>query len=188
MMGILARDEMLQDYFNMMGSAIHFIEEKTELATNYLLYDYELMLNMITTINVNSSAGKEVLAPLCYSASMFMCGFMEKIIRATYEYEARGKQYFPTDRATLGELLSVSNSYMVDIFEVDHIRSIMFFMGTVGEKRIGLNIRNSLAHLVGNIEKQLSIPFVVQILWIFTDITNTVFVYYLLKNLKRFRK
>ncbi|SEW33451.1 hypothetical protein [[Clostridium] fimetarium] len=184
MMGILARDEMLQDYFDMMGSAIHFIEEKMELATNSLVYDYELMLNMISTIKANSSAGKEVQAPLCYSASMFMCGFMEKIMRDTYEYEARGKQYFSTDRATLGQLLSESNCYMIKIFGVDHIRNIMFFMGTVGEKQIGQNIRNSLAHLTGNIEKHFSIGFVAQIMWIFTDILNTVFGYYLLEHLK----
>ncbi len=184
MMGLLARDEMLQDYFNMIGSALQFIVDKMQLEENCLLYDFDMMVNMLLTIKSNSSSAESVLTPLCYSASMFMCGFAEKLLRMVYEYEARGKQYFATDRATLGQLLSEANSYMVNIFGVDHIRNLMFYIGTVGDKQIGNNIRNALAHLTGNIEKQLTIGFVAQIMWIFTDIVNSIFGYYLLEHLE----
>ena len=155
-----------------------------QLEENDLLYDFEMMVNMLLTIKANSSSGEAVLTPLCYSASMFMCGFLEKMLRMTYEYEARGKKYFSTDRATLGQLLNETNSYMVNIFGIDHIRNLMFYIGTVGDKQIGKNLRNALAHLTGNIEKQLTIGFVAQIMWIFTDIVNSVFGYYLIDHLE----
>lgn len=184
MMGVFSRDEMLKDYFNMLGSALHFIEGKIQLEEDALIYDFEIMTNMLSNIKVNFSSSEGILTPLCYSVSVFMCGFLEKILRMTYEYEARGKQYFLTDRATLGQLLNEKNTYIVNIFGVEHIRNLMFYLGTVGEKQIGYNIRNSLAHLTGNIEKQLTIEFVAKIMWIFTDVVNTIFGFYLVEYLK----
>lgn len=182
--GIISEKTMLHDYLNLAGSAIGFIEEKTETIKGTLTHDYDILANMILMIGVNLTASEEVIKPLCYSISMFACGFSEKLLRILYEDLAKGKQYYPSDKATLGELLSTGNEYMTKAFGTDHIKNLMYFMGQVGEKKIGCNYRNSLAHLSNDIENHLSFPFAAKMLWIYTDILNTVFRFYLKRHLE----
>lgn len=181
---IMSEETMLHDYLNLVGSAIGFIEEKNETTKGTLTQDYDILSNMILIIGANLTASEEVIKPLCYGLSIFACGFSEKILRILYDDLARGKKYYPSDKATLGELLSTSNEYMTKAFGADHIKNLMYFMGQVGEKRIGQNYRNSLAHLSNDIEKRLSRQFAAEMLWIYTDILNTVFGFYLKSHLK----
>ena len=87
--------------------------------------------------------------------------------------------YVPINKATLGELLSTSNIKMVEVFGEIHIKNLSFFLQQVPPSKIGNNIRNSLAHWANISRKELTPMFVSKMLWLFTDILNTLLWYYL---------
>lgn len=176
-LGILMNSEYFHDYMSLIGSAVEQIEEVFELEESTLSRNIRTLDLMLRTIIENKEAKKDLLASLCYGASMFICGLTEKILRITCESLAKGKVYFPTSIATLGQLLSVSNEFTNQLLSENHKKHLMFFLLIEGDKRIGYNYRNNLAHLSNNIEKRLSIPFVARLLWLLTDIINSVFIY-----------
>ena len=66
------------------------------------------------------------------------------------------------------------DSTVKEVFEENHLKNLSFFLLRIGENKVGENIRNSLAHL--NISLSDLTPFLVaKVLWIFTDILNTIF-------------
>jgi hypothetical protein len=175
MLGIIANDEYFQEYLNLISSGIKCIENELKIDDMELSDALNILIQMLGTIKANISVESEILRLLCYSASMYICSYMEKVLRLTYEYLAKGKIYVPSGQATLGNLLSVHNEIMVDIFGTYHIRHLMFFLSRDGDKKIGYNYRNKLAHLTGDIEKRFNVHFVAELLWLLTDVINTIF-------------
>ena len=112
---------------------------------------------------------------------MYTCALSEKFLRILYLHLAKDERYIPINKATIGELLVGSNTYMVNVFGESHIKNLSFFLQRTPPANVGQNIRNSLAHWA-NVSTETMTPFfVAKILWIFTDILNTVF-WYCLKD------
>lgn len=176
-LGILMNSEYVHDFMSLIRSAVEQIEEVFESEESALSNNIGTLDLMLRIIIENKAAEKDLLVSLCYGPAMFICGLMEKLLRITYESLARGKIYFSADRATLRDLLSPSNEYTNRIFSEYHKKHLRFFLLTEGDKRVGYNYRNDLAHLSNNIEKRLSIPFVACLLWLLTDVINSIFLY-----------
>lgn len=115
------------------------------------------------------------LSPLCYGAAMFICALVEKLLRTFYIYLLKDKMYVPLSSATLGTLLSSNNQEMLTIFGEDHLKNLSFFFSTIGDKKIGMNYRNSLAHWVGVKDRDLNSMLVAKLFYLYTDIINTIF-------------
>ncbi|WP_157660269.1 hypothetical protein [Lactobacillus delbrueckii] len=61
-----------------------------------------------------------------------------------------------------------------------HIKALSYFLtkNIPGDSDdLGLNIRNSLAHLHNIPENQLSLKGIAKVVWLFTDIINSVYIY-----------
>lgn len=64
-----------------------------------------------------------------------------------------------------------------------HIKALSYFLmkNIPGDSDdLGLNIRNSLAHLHNIPENQLSLRGISEIVWLFTDVLNSVYIYAIL--------
>ncbi len=116
---------------------------------------------------------------------MYLCAFSEKILRILYLHLTKDEEYIPVHKATFGELLVVGNAYIKDVFGENHIKNLSFFLQRIPPLDIGQNIRNSLAHWVDVSTSEMTPVFVARMLWIFTDILNTVFWYCLKSVIER---
>lgn len=179
MVGIISRPEVYQDYAKLVMSAILFISEQMQREDEHLFHDWVLLDRMLKTIMANREMDAESIQPLCYSAAMFTCSFTEKMLRLFYVDKVKDQLYVPVDKATLGQLLTESNTVMVDTFDLIHIKHLAFFLSKCGDKKIGHNYRNRIAHWTEMENSNLTISLVAELLWLFTDVLNTIFAHYL---------
>ena len=156
---------------------LNFISNKIELSSN-LGDDIELLYIMLQPVILSDDEDKRDLSPLCYGAGMFICALIEKLLRSVYIWLQKDHMYVPISSATIGSLLSPDNKDMENIFGRDHLMNLSFFLSTVGEKKIGLNIRNSLAHWTELDSRNLNSMMVVRLMYLYTDIINTLFWYF----------
>ena len=116
---------------------------------------------------------------------MYTCALSEKILRILFIHLAKDEKYIPINKATLGELLSENNDYIVNIFGENHIKNLSFFLQRTSPLNIGLNIRNSLAHWSDISTEAMTPSLAGEMLWLFTDILNTVFLFCLNESSER---
>lgn len=167
-------EESLQEILQWYKSLLEDIEQLTACSEN-LANDVEPLYAMLQLVIMSEK--DENLKPVCYGAAMFLCAMMEKLLRTVYIYLLQDERYVPLSSATLGTLLNSRRSELVHIFGKDHLLSIEYFLSTVGEKKIGRNIRNSLAHWISMGKENLCSTMVAQLVYFYTDIINTVFLY-----------
>ena len=174
MLGIIREDETRKEYFLLIKSAIKHIS--TELKNNYdeLVDDFEMLECMINQLFQNTGASPTIIQSLCYGPSMFLCAMSEKLLRLCYFHLVKNKMYVPVSKATLGKLLDKDNKEMVDLFGLSHIMNLAYFYDHVKPKNIGLGYRNSLAHWADISSSSLTQEFLLELLWLFTDILNTI--------------
>lgn len=178
---ILGSQKTRNDYFSLMVSSIGFISEELSINHEDLEQDTNQLISMIQLIFSSHSATDMTVHSLCYGAAMFACAFTEKLLRLFYTSLTKDRQYIPTNKATLGEVLNENNKDICCLFGLNHIKNLSFFLMRIPPKNIGRNIRNSLAHWSDLSVDMLTPMYVAQVLWLFTDVLNTVF-WYLLKN------
>ena len=179
MIGIMSRPEVYQDYSNLVISAITVISKQMQREDEHLCDDWRLLDQMLQTIIANRDLEVEAIQSLCYSAAMYACSFMEKILRLYYVDRMKGKVYVSVEKITLGVLLKEDNAEIADAFGSIQVKHLAFFMLKCGDKNVGHNYRNRLAHWSEMKNSMLTVSLVAELLWLFTDILNTVFAYYL---------
>ena len=176
----LFHEEQLLDYISCVKSAVLFVSDS--INDNELNDDCEFFANQIEMLANNLQSDENTINMLCYSISMYLCSFAEKILRLFYVYLQKDICYIPIDKATMGQLLTVNNIPLKDVFGEQHIRILSFYFLHDQPNNVGCNIRNSLAHW-SNIKKgNLTVSFVARLLFLFTDILNTVFWYFINEN------
>ena len=168
--------ELYPNFIQWYISFLSFISEQVGCTEN-LEEDIQILTAMLQPVVLSDDKDKVVLKPLCYGAGIFICAMMEKVLRSFYIYLLENKIYVPLTSVTLGSLLSCQNQEMVDVFGEDHLKNISYFINTVGDKKVGWNIRNSLAHWVGMNATNLNSTLVAQLFYLYTDIVNTLFWY-----------
>lgn len=172
MAGIMSRPEVYEDYAKLIMSAVIFISEQMHRDDEHLFEDWVLLDRMLQTIIANRELGVESIQTLCYSAAMFTCSLMEKVLRLFYIDRVKGKVYVPVEHATLGQLLTENNAEIANTFDPIHIKHLAFFMLKCGDKKIGHNYRNRLAHWAEMKNSSLTVALVAELLWLFTDVLN----------------
>lgn len=177
LVGIIRKEDTLIDYLNCVASAISSIVEQLNVGGEQLPHDVEMFSALVQLVASNFDINNDVVHGICYGASMYTCALSEKLLRIFYFHLAKNDRYIPINKATIGELLVASNTYMVDVFGENHIRNLSFFLHRTAPSNVGQNIRNSLAHWANISTEKLTPIFVAEVLWIFTDILNTIFWY-----------
>ena len=145
-----------------------------------LIGDFYMLSTMLQpVIKRESLKDKEVLSSICYGPAMFICTLTEKILRLVYIDLLKDKTYIPVSNTTLGQLLNINNQEFVKIFEVDYLKNINYFFCSEEKKKIGKNYRNSLAHWSGMSKEMLNDTFVAGLMYLYTDVLNSLFWFFL---------
>lgn len=169
--------ELFPDFLQWYDEFLNFISEQVGGNIN-LAEDLESLYIMLQPVILSDEAVYKDIAPLCYGAAMFICALTEKLLRTLYIYLMKDKMYVPLSSATLGALLSPNNQEMVNIFGEDHLKSLSFFLCTVGDKKIGMNYRNALAHWIGLRDRDINSMLVAKLFYLYTDVINTIYLYF----------
>lgn len=181
LVGIFRKEDMLADYLNLVVSAISLIVEHLNVEGEQLLQDFGMFSALVQIVASSFDINNDTVRGICYGTSMYTCALSEKLLRILYLHLAKNDRYIPINKATIGELLVSSNNYMVDVFGENHIKNLSFFLHRTVPSNVGQNIRNSLAHWANVSTESMTPIFVAKMVWIFTDILNTIF-WYCLKD------
>ncbi len=173
--GILRDQACLIEYLNCVASAVVIISECMNVEGEHLRQDMDMLSAMVQLIVNNPEMDKNAMAGVCYGALMFICAFIEKILRLYYIFLVKDDMYIPIKKTTLGELLVTKNTYMVEAFGENHIRHLAFFLQQSAPANVGLNYRNELAHWIDIAPMDMTRSLLAEMLWLFTDVINTVF-------------
>ena len=179
---ILVNREDLKEFFSMINSAIHYMAERV---TDQSFEKDAKHLFATIDLCVSNSDNEYINHALHYSAAIFICAFAEKITREIYADLIKEVRYVDASKASLGDLFGGTDELINSVFDKRHVNNIAFFLSTVGEKRIGHNYRNKLAHLSKIKIDSIDDMFVARLLWLFTDIVNTWFWYFIRKDYLR---
>lgn len=183
-LGIIHKQETASEYYSLLSSSVKYISDKLYAENEELERDIEQLITMVQLVIGNHDADEKTMHSLCYGAAMFICALSEKLLRLFYMSLIKDSLYVPINKATLGDLLSESNDDILNVFGFHHIKGLSFFWMQTPQKNVGYNIRNNLAHWSNISTDLLSPTFVAQLLWLFTDILNTVFWYFLKDSLE----
>lgn len=163
-------EKSLQEVVNVINPVEDNMEEDIEVLLEFLDGIHSAMKEGVLKNDLSTRA-------LSYGAASFICAISEKLLRNFYFYISKEEIFIPLENITLGNLLNENGgNYLEEIFGTYHLKHLRYFLSTDGEKRIGLELRNRLAHWRGLAWKQMNALFVFQLLYLFTDILNTVLV------------
>ncbi len=177
--GILRDNQTVEDYLSLMAKAVATIYQHINPEECELWDDIEYWIKMIRLFANNFDSDEVIVRSMSYIVSMFTLSLMEKMLRSMYFFETNGKEYVSQSNATLGSLISESNSYISDVFESEHIKHLSFFLLRNPESQVGENMRNSLAHWSEMTPQRLTPFYAAKAIWLFTDVVNTIFLHYL---------
>lgn len=183
-LGIIRKQETASEYYSLLSSSVKYISDKLYAENEKLERDIEQLITMVQLVIGNHDSDEKTMHSLCYGTAMFICALSEKILRLFYMNLIKDSLYVPINKATLGDLLSESNDDILNVFGFHHIKGLSFFLMQTPQKNVGYNIRNNLAHWSNISTDLLSPTFMAQLLWLFTDILNTVFWYFLKDSLE----
>lgn len=169
------------------------LENDIQIALKYLDSENEIEKDIFEKGSLLLSALKKIL-PIsklennknnftamseCYNVQMLCCSLIEKLLRIVYIDHNQSIIYIREDKTTLGLLLENLN---FPTFGKDHLKSLAFFLLKSGEKQIGYNYRNRLAHLSKIDYSILSPGIAMQMLYLFIDVLNSTCFYFSKKN------
>ena len=175
LMGIIQKQDTLVDYLSLVVSAIAEIEMHLDAAGDQIQQDANMLVALAQLVANNLASKDDAIRGICYGASMFICAFSEKLLRILYFHLIKDQKYVPMNKATFGELLDVNNEEIATVFGENHIKNLSFFLQNTIPLNIGQNIRNNLAHWAKIATSEMTPIFVAKMMWLFTDILNTVF-------------
>ena len=160
-----------------MKSEIRFISEQLEMPDSGLEEDSSFLFGMLEAVS-EAARNRHENEASCYESSMFMCSTIEKIMRLSYVFMAQDEQYV-SENITLGNLLDSNNRYMTGLFGKDHLQSIAYFLVKTPQIKNGRNCGNDLAHWASGMKPEMMTAyFAAKLLWLFTDVLNTVYLYF----------
>ena len=178
---ILNNSATYDDYRKKVRSEIKFISGPLCLSDDSINDDVSMMfcaLDLVVSWMNNPNYERSEVT--CYGASMFICALTEKLLRLFYmRNPPKNSGNINQDKLTLTNLLMLKDmSPITNSFKFEHRRGIAYFLMTLlsGE---GRNFRNKLAHWESDMSPGLMSPFFTsRLLWLFTDVLNSVYLYY----------
>ena len=180
---ILADSQQLGNYLNNVLSEVRFISEKLSVQGNELEKDAGMLFPMLKAVASKIAEPGPEQQMFCYTSSIFLCSLIEKLLRLFNNYlcqSCRSDETPPSD-VTLNGLLDAnsSQSFLKTAFELDYLQMLAYFLIRIPETNIGKNYRNRLAHWADGMTPENMKPALTSgLLWIFTDVLNSVFLYF----------
>lgn len=174
---ILKEDELYK-MFIMGYEKIFAYIGKFESSFNDLIIDFKEITEEI--IKIGNQEDKNSIQ--YYGVSMFMCAFIEQIIKKIYISISKEVEYIDFRKLTLGSLLR-SNKLIDKVFTDNAIKNLSFFLieyETNDERKIkiGKNYRNDLAHLSNDLYKNIDLIDIMNIYYILLNVLNSIFIYF----------
>lgn len=182
-MGILRNNKDAFEYYKLISSAINYISERSKSnRVGTLKIDIQALIDGIETARSNKDNTNSMA--LYYGTVMLSCAIAEKLLKILLDDVVGDKRFISNNQLVLGKMLNPTNkeNELIDIFGIDHMKHLAFFISTSGNNKIGRELRNKVAHLSDDIEKDINYQLLAHSLWLLTDITNTLFWYYLKNN------
>ena len=180
---ILSDSQQLGNYLNNVLSEVRFISEKLSVQGNELEKDAGMLFSMLKAVASKIAEPGPEQQMFCYTSSIFLCSLIEKLLRLFNNYlcqSCRSDETPPSD-VTLNGLLDAnsSQSFLKTAFELDYLQMLAYFLIRIPETNIGKNYRNRLAHWADGMTPEDMKPALTSgLLWIFTDVLNSVFLYF----------
>ena len=173
------------ELLNMIMSVMMFINEQFGCDEERLDLDVKILDSYLQMCMAEADVARETDIALCYGASMFLCALIDKLMRILYVNIAGVDQYIAIDKLTIGQTLNPNDQIMKDYFGEKHLRHLAFFLSKDGikERNIGFNYRNSLAHWTID-ANAVTKGLVAQLLWLFVDVLNTIFIHLMKQEFK----
>lgn len=188
-LGIIKDNYLFHESLNWFLGYIHFIFEKIGYEEFELSNDLILLYQMLdNSRNINQDKDSQLEASLCYGVCMFICSFIEKVLRIVYSELKRELEYVPVEKITLGDLLNDKNSLYKEIFGEYQLKHLRYFLLTDGDKKIGRNYRNSLAHYYSIKAENINMFLAGKLMFIFTNIITSFFVYFFMNDMDTNKK
>ncbi|MFV4898065.1 hypothetical protein VSS55_09700, partial [Lactobacillus delbrueckii subsp. allosunkii] len=133
---------------------------------------------LVNLQDVVKSSKNDIEPVLAYNCNMLGSALIEALIRNAYVIETQSEN---NGDVTLSDLLSGKNECTQKIFTDLHVKALSYFLmqNFPGDSEgLGLNIRNSLAHL-HNVSKDLLSRYgVAEVMWLFTDVLNSIYLFH----------
>lgn len=179
MLGIMRSSEDWTDLLHCIRSANTIIFEDLVTTEDHLDEDIDFLINTLQLLAINHDAGTEISQSLCFGAAVLLCTLSEKLLRNLFRHLTFNDLYVHSENITMGNLLNPkSTSALIPVFGKNHLHNLMYFFHK-NDHGIGRNYRNNLAHWSKLSANQMTIQFVCQILWLYIDILNTVFWFFI---------
>ena len=175
-MGLCFDEQQRISFLNQLKSVFHCLQLSKVYKNEEIEEFGDILLTYCNIIFSNLSA-IDSIKPLCYGASMYTCSMIEKLLRALFIYLKKNVVYINPEHTTLSKLLSETDKDLLEIFNINQIKNLRFFLVKSSNSGVGMNYRNSLSHLYNISFEMFNPTFFSQILWLFTDVLNTIFIY-----------
>lgn len=177
-------NEYFDVMFNYYYSVICEINKKIYNSDTDLTEDIEALNQMIYSLKINKDSEKIILETQSYGICIFLCSYIEKILRDFYFYLVKDYKYVAVNKITLNDLINeISNPELKKIFGEMHLKHLKYFLLSDSEKKIGFNYRNRLAHWKDISWEEIDVFLVFKLLYLFTDVVNTIYIYLYLGDL-----
>ena len=121
---------------------------------------------------------KNIIQSLCYGTAMYICAFVEKLLRTIYIALKQNEIYIPVNKTTLGYLLSDGVEPFTEIFGEYPLKHLRFLFCTDKDNDVGYNYRNKLAHWNNINKRYLNIELVEILFYLLTTIIDSLYVYF----------
>ena len=170
-----------EDYIQKVMKEIQFISGSACLSDDSLQGDVSMMFGALCImVHLMHDCDDGEREAACYGAAMFLCALTEKLLRLFYLHNPPSNSgNINPDKLTLNKILRLRDrSPMTSAFRIDHRMGLAYFLITVCNGA-GRNFRNKLAHWRTDMSPGLLLPsFTSRLLWLFTDVLNSVYLYY----------
>ena len=175
-------EKLLDELLATLAFEVNFISDCTESEYEHLINDFNLLTGMLSFVLHAEEKSDEAVAVLVYGLANFLCAFTDKMLRILFVDIMKERVYVPMDKATLGATLNPHNAEILEVFGEEHVKHLAYFLLRDGEKKIGYNYRNRLAHWSNIESKELTVSFAARLWWLFMDVVNTIFWHYFKKE------
>lgn len=172
--GIIYEKPLLKEYIQLIKDAFpsisqHFFNQKKE---------YEEVLELfLASVALLENYDNDSSKLHFYNTIMIGCTLIEKMLRTIFIEVNKDAEFISQKTIMLGKLLSEDNVSLSELLGINHQKHLAYILSLSGkERKIGFDIRNTVAHLEGSSVKMLSINYVAIILYAFTDVLNSILI------------
>ncbi len=176
---ILLDKNMFQESLTWYSQLINHLCNAIECDNKALIDEFILLHQMLQNVYLGSDKDNDILQQsLCYGTAIFICAYIEKLLRTVYMELKKDKEYISIEKLALGQLLSDTNQLNIEIFGKYQLNHLRYFLLTDGQERIGYNYRNRLAHWRNISVDSLDRMLVAELMYLLTSVINSLAWYF----------